>query len=84
LNGTQTGRRCNIDGCLYVDDAVVVWAGSRLREASAVIDAIQSGEEPELLIGGGGISTREGASPEDLPTVITDRCPTEVVWFGAP
>lgn len=78
------GRAEIIDGCLYVDDAIVVWAASRLDEASAVIDAINSGEKPELLIGGGGISTTEGASLGDLPAVITDRCPTEVIWFGAP
>lgn len=73
-----------VDGCLYIDGAIVVWAGERIDEAVAVIDAVKSGDQPGLLIGGGGISTNEGASPDDLPAVITDRCPTEVVWFGAP
>ena len=72
-----------VNGCLYVDDAIVVWHVDRLDEAARVIAAVQSGEQPDLLIGGGGISLDEGASPEDLPPVITDLCPTSVVWFGS-
>jgi hypothetical protein len=72
------------DGCLYVDDAIVVWPTDRLDEVTAIIAAVNSGEEPDLLIGEGGISVAEGASPTDLPPVITDLCPTSVVWFGAP
>jgi hypothetical protein len=82
MDGLHSGLAEIVDGCLYVDGAIVVWAGNRLEEASSVVDAIKSGGRPELLIGGGGISTREGASPEDLPAVITDLCPTQVVWFG--
>ena len=49
-----------------------------------VIGSINTGEQPDLLIGGGGTSVNEGASPADLPVVITDLCPTSVLWFGAP
>lgn len=72
------------DGYLYVDGAIVVWHTDRLDEAARVISSIKSGEQPDLLIDGGGISVNEGASPADLPVVITDLCPTSVVWFGAP
>ena len=72
------------DGCLYVDGAIVIWHTDRLDPAARAIAAVKYGEQPDLLISGGGISVNEGASPADLPVVITDLCPTSVVWFGAP
>ena len=73
-----------VNGCLYVDGAIVVWHVNRIDEAAQTIAAVRAGESPQLLIGGGGISLDEGASPDQIPAVITDRCPTSTVWFGAP
>ena len=73
-----------VDGCLVIDNTIVVWHVDRIDEAAAAISAVKAGESPELLIGGGGISVDEGARPDQIPTVITDRCPTSAVWFGAP
>ncbi len=84
MDALHGGRGEIVDGCLLVDEAVVVWHADRLAEAAEAIAAIRAGENPELLIAGGGISIEEGASTEELPTVITDRCPTSTVWFGAP
>ena len=73
-----------VDGCLVIDNTIVVWHVDRIDEAAAAISAVKAGESPELLIGGGGISVDEGARPDQIPTVITDQCPTSAVWFGAP
>jgi hypothetical protein len=73
-----------VNGCLYVDGAIVVWHVDRIEEAAGAIAAVRADESPQLLVGGGGISLEEGASPDQLPAVITDRCPTSTVWFGAP
>jgi hypothetical protein len=73
-----------VDGCLVVVDTIVVWHVDGIDEAAEAIRAVKAGESPRLLIGGGGISLVEGARPEQLPTVITDRCTTPAVWFGAP
>ena len=73
-----------VDGCLVVDNTIVVWHVDRIDEATEAIAAVKAGESPQLLIGGGGISVDEGARPDEFPTVITDRCPTSAVWFGAP
>ncbi|MFQ5948588.1 MAG: hypothetical protein ACE5KX_06995 [Acidimicrobiia bacterium] len=73
-----------IDGCLVIDDTIVVWHVDRIDEAAKAIEAVKAGESPQLLIGGGGISLDEGARPDQIPTAITDRCPTSAVWFGAP
>lgn len=72
------------DECLYVDDTIVVWHVDQLDQATQVIADVKAGEQPDLLIGGGGISLDEGASPEDIPAVITKRCTTAAVWFAAP
>lgn len=72
------------DGCLYVDDTIVVWHADRIEEAEEAVAAAKRGERPQLLIGGGGISLDEGAAPDDIPAVITERCPASAVWFGGP
>ena len=73
-----------VDGCLVVDNTIVVWSVDRINEATEAIAAVKAGESPQLLIGGGGISLDEGARPDQIPAVITGRCPTSAVWFGAP
>lgn len=71
------------DGCLYIDETVVVWDLEQLEEAKQIIAEVKAGEQRDLLIGGGGISLDEGASPEDIPDVIAELCPTTAVWFGS-
>ena len=73
-----------VDGCLVVGNTIVVWHFDRIDEADEAIAAVRAGESPQLLIGGGGISVDEGTPPDEIPTVISDRCPTSTVWFGAP
>lgn len=70
------------DGCLYVDDAVVVWRKSQIDQAENLIKEIRAGEQPDVRLGGGGISLDEGDTP--IPSVITDLCPTRVVWYSSP
>ena len=72
------------DGCLVIDNTIVVWHVDRIDEAAEAISAVKAGESPQLLIGGGGMSVDEGTRPDQFPTVITDQCPTSAVWFGAP
>jgi hypothetical protein len=72
------------DGCLYVDDTIVVWHVDQLEQATQIIADLKAGRQREMLIGGGGISLDEGASPEEIPAIITEHCPTSAVWYGAP
>ena len=62
----------------------MVWHFDRIDEAAEAIAAAKAGESPQLLIGGGGISVDEGATQDQIPTIITDLCQTSAVWFGAP
>ena len=73
-----------VDRCLVIDDTIVVWHVDRIEEAKAAIAAAKAGESPQLLIGGGGLSIDEGAEASQIPSIITDRCPTSAVWYGAP
>ena len=72
-----------VDGCLMVDDTIVVWHVDRIDDATQAIAAIKAGDTPQLLVGGGGISIDEDASPDLIPAVINERCPTRAVWYGA-
>jgi hypothetical protein len=72
------------DGCLYVDDTIVVWHVSQLDEARQTVAAVRAGERPELLVGGGGISIVEGGQQVEIPAVILERCAAIAVWFGSP
>ena len=73
-----------VDGCLVIDDTIVVWHVDRIEEAAAAIAAAKAGESPQILISGGGLSIDEEAEPSQIPSIITDRCPTPAVWYGAP
>jgi hypothetical protein len=70
------------DDCLYVDDAVVVWHRDQIDEAGELIDRIQGGEQPQVSLGGGGISLDEGDTP--IPETINELCPTRTVWYTRP
>ena len=73
-----------VDGCLVIDDTIVVWDSARLDEAAAAIAAAKAGESPPLLITGGGLSLDEGTDPSQIPDAITEKCQTRAVWFAAP
>ena len=83
MDALHSGTAEIVDGCLVIDNSIVVWHADRIDEAAKAIAAVKAGESPQLLIGGGGISIDEGARPDQFPTIITDQCPTSTVWFGA-
>jgi len=84
MDALHSGTPEIVNGCLVVDNTIVVWHFDRTDDAAEAIAAAKAGESPQLLIGGGGISLDEGATPDQIPTIITDLCPTSAVWFGAP
>ncbi len=84
MEALHSGTPEIVDGCLVVDNTILVWHVDRIDEATEAIAVVKAGESPQLLIGGGVISVDERARPDQIPTVITDRCPTSAVWFGAP
>ncbi len=84
MNALHSGTPEIVNGCLVVDNTIVVWHFDRVDEAAEAVAAAKAGENPQLLIGGGGISVDEGATPDQFPRVITDLCQTSAVWFGAP
>ena len=84
MNALHSGTPEIVNGCLVVDNTIVVWHFDRIDEAAEAIAAAKAGENPQLLIGGGGISVDEGATPDQIPTIITDLCQASAVWFGAP
>jgi ABC-type glycerol-3-phosphate transport system substrate-binding protein len=72
------------DGCLYVDDTIVVWHASDIAYAEQLVEDVEAGMTPDVLVPGGGLSLDEGASPIQIPKTIRDRCPTNAVWFAGP
>ena len=84
MDALHSGTPEVVDGCLVVDGAVVIWHTEADGAAEAALAAALTGEEPQLLIGGGGISTTEGAEPRQLPRIVTGRCVVDTVWFGTP
>ena len=70
-----------VDGCLFVNDTIVIWHVSRLDDVQAAIVAIQSGDPVQLETGGGGRSLDDG---DQIPTAISDHCSTSSWYYGAP
>lgn len=84
MDALHSGTPEIVNGCLVVDATIVVWHIDGIDVAADAIAAVRAGENPRLLVGGGGISVDEGAGPDQIPTIITDLCQTSAVWFGAP
>lgn len=84
MNALHGGTPEVVDGCLYIDNTIVVWHVDRIDQAAGAIAGVKAGKSSQLLIGGGGMSIEEGTRPDQFPTVITERCPTSAVWFNAP
>lgn len=78
------GRASISDGCLYVDGMIVIWDRQRFEELEQTILRLQDHKVVNLHGGGGGVSLSEGATPDQIPAVITDRCKTSTVWFSEP
>jgi len=74
-----------VDGCLTVDELVVVWHADRIAEARQAIAAAKAGSTTRVELGGGGMSLDEGAKASDFPAAVTKACPNaKGVWFQAP
>jgi len=73
-----------VDGCLFVEDMIVIWHPKRLSDVEAAIAAVQAGGSLELRTGGGGFSLDEGSTADEIPTVIAERCSTTGWWYGSP
>lgn len=84
MDALHTGTAEVRGSCLMVDGMVVVWHASQLERAKDLVDRIHGGDHPEVELGGGGFSVDEGASVDQFPTEIAERCDTIGVWFGAP
>lgn len=72
------------DGCLKVDRTIVVWWPTQLVEVEEAVEAVEEGATVSLRVGGSGLSLDEGATTDDIPEVVRDRCGSGVreVWFA--
>ncbi|MCK6503493.1 hypothetical protein L6R53_08865 [Myxococcota bacterium] len=71
------------DGCLAVDDAVVVWWPEQLDQVEALVAEVEAGGAPEVQLGGGGSSLAEGGSGEDFPEAVREHCEPVAVWWSS-
>lgn len=81
-NALLSGPADIVDGCLVVDNAVVVWHVSQRSEAESVVSEVLSGKHPQMELGGGGLSLSEGSILDDFPAAVTERCAVSEVWFA--
>jgi hypothetical protein len=72
------------DGCLYVDDAVVVWPAADLSPIQTLVHWVGT-RSPLVVSLGGGARTRDEGEPFELDfEELLAACPTSTVWFSAP
>mgnify|MGYP007097599693 CR=1 FL=1 len=83
MDALSHGTAAQVDGCLQVGDAVVVWWPDQLAEVEEIVLAVEAGEAPELELGGGGMSLEEGASAEDFPAAVREHCTPTELWFSS-
>lgn len=83
MDALLTGQAAVVDGCLQVDDFVVIWRQSHLSTIDEIIGRINDGETVTVSLGGGGGSVDEGNSVEDFPRNVSDRCSLSGIWHSA-
>ena len=75
------GQAAVVDGCLEVDETVVVWYAHHLDTVEEIIGRIDKGETVELLVGGGGLSLDEGSTMDDFPDSVREHCSPTAIWY---
>lgn len=83
MDALSHGTAAQVDGCLQVGEAVVVWWPEQLDQVKEIVLAVQAGGAPELEIGGGGMSLEEGDREEDFPAAVRERCAPTELWFSS-
>ena len=84
MDALMTGRAEIENGCLKIDNAVVIWNSETMDQAGDLVARVRSGEHPTVKMGGGGDSLDEGGSDFKVPSVIEERCaPVTGLWYGS-
>ena len=83
MDALTHGTVAAVDGCLQVDDAVVVWWPEQLDRVEELVAQVEAGGAPDVQLGGGGSSLAEGASSEDFPDAVREHCEPAAVWWSS-
>lgn len=82
LAALMTGVARIENGCLYVNDTVVVWDASRGADAEQAITLVQQGLDLEVTLGGGTWPVGDEPVFEPVRSAVNERCPG-TVFFAA-
>lgn len=72
------------NGCLTVDEAVVVWPASDVELAASYVRDALAGNPTEVVVGGGGFDLDEDDEVGRLAKPIFELCSVRAVWFAEP
>lgn len=79
------GSASVVDGCLFVDDQVVVWYDHHVAKVEELVASLNDGQEISIEgLGGGGISLDEGSTTDEFPPEVLEHCSPTAVWFSGP
>ena len=85
MHALTGGSASIVEGCLLVDDQVVVWHDQHLAGVEEVVAALNDGQAITIEgLGGGGISLAEGSTTDEFPPEVQEHCSPTAVWFSAP
>ena len=79
----HSGTPAIVNGCLVIDDAVVIWPSDQIDQAEHVVSGVLAGDVRSVTVSGGGLSLDEGATPDQLPGAVVTQCAADAVWFAA-
>jgi hypothetical protein len=83
MQALHSGEVLVVDGCLEIDGLAVIWYEDQLATVEEALERVGQGESVSLRFGGGGSSLDEGASLEELPAEIYERCDPRGVWWAS-
>ena len=82
MDALTAGQAVVVDGCLQIDDAVVIWEDEHLSVVEEILVRINAGESLSVQVGGGGSSLDEGGALDDFPAEVLDHCSPTGIWFA--
>lgn len=83
MDAIHSGPAAVVDGCLLIDDTVVVWWTDQLPDVEEIVAALASGATVDVQLGGGGFTVDEGASLDDFPDAVRSRCTAAGLWYAS-
>ncbi len=83
MDALHSGTAEVVDGCLLIDDTVIVWWSDQLADVDDILAGLAAGATVDVQLGGGGFALGEGATLDQFPDAVRSRCTASGLWYAS-